>query len=87
MRKLSTIAAALALASGLAALGGASPASAQAYTNYAVCAVYGGSRSSVTSCAFMNMAQCQMSVSGRGGYCYVNPDYQPARSKRSRPAY
>ena len=68
----------------VAALGGSSTVSAQRYTNYPVCATYGGARSSVTSCAFMNMAQCQMSVSGRGGYCYVNQDYQPPRAKRSR---
>jgi hypothetical protein len=78
VNRLSTIAATLAVA----ALGGAGTASAQAYTNYPVCAVYGGARSSVTSCAFMNFAQCQMSVSGRGGYCEANVWYQPPRARR-----
>ena len=65
----------------------ATPAQAQRYTNYPVCAVYGGFGSSTVSCAFNNFAQCQMSVSGRGGYCEANADYRPARSKRVRRAY
>ena len=64
---------------------GGSAAEAQRYTHYPVCAVYGGSRSSVTSCAFDNFEQCRMSVSGRGGYCELNQDYvPPPRSKRAR---
>ena len=65
---------------------GGSVAEAQRYTNYPVCAVYGGSRSSVTSCAFDNFEQCRMSVSGRGGYCELNQDYRP-RGKRVRRTY
>ncbi len=80
MKKLPMIAAVLALG----ALGGASTASAQRYTNYPVCAVYGGSRSSTTSCAFVNFAQCQMSVSGRGGYCMANDGYEPPRAKQRK---
>ena len=68
----------------LLALGGA--AQAQRYTQYPVCAVYGGFGSRTVSCGFNNFAQCQMSVSGRGGFCEPNPDYRPAR-KRVRRAY
>jgi hypothetical protein len=60
---------------------------AQRYTNYPVCAVYGGWRGGTESCAFMNFQQCYMSVSGRGGYCTANPFYQPrskGASRRSR---
>lgn len=56
------------------------PAAAQRYTNYPVCAVYSFN---LESCAFMNFAQCQMSVSGRGGYCRVNPFYEPPRARRA----
>jgi len=69
---------------GFALLTFGSAAQAQRYTQYPVCAVYGGSRSSVTSCAFDNFEQCRMSVSGRGGYCELNQDYVPPRSKRVR---
>jgi hypothetical protein len=68
----------------LFALGNA--AQAQRYTNYPVCAVYGGIGSRTVSCAFNNFAQCRMTVSGRGGFCEVNPDYVPPR-KRTRRVY
>jgi hypothetical protein len=58
------------------------PALAQRYTHYPVCAVYGGIRGGTESCAFMNFAQCYMSVSGRGGYCTANPFYQPPPARR-----
>lgn len=61
-----------------AAMGG--PAAAQRYTNYPVCAVYSFR---TESCAFMNFAQCYMSVSGRGGYCTANPFYEPPRGRRA----
>lgn len=67
----------------LLALGGA--AQAQRYTQYPVCAVYGGFANRVVSCAFNNFAQCQMSVSGRGGFCEPNPDYRPVRKRARRP--
>jgi hypothetical protein len=56
-------------------------ASAQRYTNYPVCAVYG---LRTTSCAFNTMAQCYASISGRGGYCVLNDAYVPPRKKRAR---
>lgn len=55
------------------------PTAAQSYTNYPVCAVYS---SRMESCAFMNFAQCYMTVSGRGGYCTANPFYEPPRARR-----
>ena len=63
----------------LSAMGGRQ-AAAQRYTNYPVCAVYSFR---TESCAFMNFAQCYMSVSGRGGYCQVNPFYEPPRARRA----
>jgi hypothetical protein len=56
---------------------------AQRYTNYPVCAVYGGWRGGTESCAFMNFQQCYMSVSGRGGYCIANAFYEPPRGRRA----
>jgi hypothetical protein len=71
------IAAAAALS--IAVLAGSSPALAQRYTNYPVCAVYSFR---TQSCAFQNFAQCYMSVSGRGGWCEANPFYEPPRTRR-----
>ena len=78
MKKLTLLAAIIVLT----ALGGA--AEAQRYTQYPVCATYGRIGSSTTSCAFNNMAQCRMSVSGRGGFCEPNPNYVPARKRNRR---
>jgi len=72
------------LGAGLGLSAATSPASAQRYTNYPVCAVYGSIRNEVVSCAFNNFAQCRMSVSGRGGYCTANPDYRPPRARHRR---
>ena len=82
MIKLATAAAALVLA-----VLAATPSSAQRYTHYPVCAVYGGWRGGTESCAFMNFQQCYMSVSGRGGYCTANPFYDPPRGKRTAKRY
>ncbi|HWM45732.1 MAG TPA: DUF3551 domain-containing protein [Xanthobacteraceae bacterium] len=76
MTKLAIAAAAMAVG-----LGYSGTAMAQRYTNYPVCAVYSWR---TQSCAFMNFQQCYMSVSGRGGWCELNPFYQPPRGKRSR---
>ena len=73
----------VAAAFALLALAGANSAMAQRYTNYPVCAVYGGIGSRTVSCAFNNFAQCRMSVSGRGGYCEANADYQPQERRRN----
>jgi hypothetical protein len=63
-------------------LGSASSAQAQRYTNYPVCAVYS---QRTVSCAFDTMAQCYMTVSGRGGFCELNWAYQPpAQTKRRK---
>lgn len=75
LKKLTFVATALALV----AFGGA--AQAQRYTNYPVCAVYSAR---TVSCAFNNLAQCQMSVSGRGGFCEPNPNYEPPRKRVRR---
>ena len=57
-------------------------AMAQRYTNYPFCAVYGGRGEAGMSCGFNTLAQCQMSISGRGGYCLRNVDYQPQERRR-----
>jgi hypothetical protein len=62
---------------------GADSATAQRYTNYPFCAIYGGRGGSDQSCAFNTLAQCKMSVSGRGGYCLRNVDYQPQGRRHS----
>jgi len=72
---------ALALAAFTLALGSFETAQAQRYTNYPVCAVYNDSRTA--SCAFDTMAQCYASVSGRGGWCEANVDYQSPGRRRS----
>jgi hypothetical protein len=56
-------------------------AQAQRYTNYRVCAVYNDARTA--SCAFNTMEQCYASVSGRGGWCEANVDYQSPGRRRS----
>ena len=63
---------------------GADSAMAQRYTNYPFCAVYGGRGAPDQSCAFNTWAQCQMSVSGRGGYCLRNVDYRPQPQGKRR---
>ena len=66
---------------GLAIFSSPELALAQRYTNYPVCAVYSWREQ---SCAFMNFAQCRMSISGRGGYCEANPYYEPPRRTKRK---
>jgi len=49
--------------------------------NYPYCAVYGFR---TESCAFNTMAQCLMTVSGRGGFCQANAWYVPPAKAKSR---
>jgi hypothetical protein len=56
---------------------------------YRWCAEYSG-RSGATNCYFMTLAQCQMAVSGVGGFCRPNTFYtgngygQAPRKRRHR---
>jgi hypothetical protein len=56
----------------------AAPARAQTYDPaYPVCLqIYQGFVDYYFECAYMNMAQCQMSASGRSASCVVNPYYK-----------
>ena len=56
----------------------ASGSGAQAQ-NYPWCAVYGSVwGGGAQNCGFTTFAQCMATVSGIGGYCNVNTQYQPS---------
>jgi len=60
------------------------PAAAQ---NYPWCAQYGGTAGGVMNCGFVSFDQCMATLSGMGGFCNQNTQYQaakPATSKRIR---
>ena len=50
-------------------------ASAQSPNSYAWCAKY-YTRGTPTSCYYTSQQQCMATVSGIGGYCYLNPGYR-----------
>jgi Protein of unknown function (DUF3551) len=70
MRLLLIMAAAL-----VATIGIEKPAEAQNYPWCAYYNVWGGA----TNCGFVTWQQCQAAISGVGGSCGANPDYQPPR--------
>jgi hypothetical protein len=46
--------------------------------NYPWCAIYGGGNNGgATNCGFTTIQQCQATVSGIGGFCQPNTQYQP----------
>jgi hypothetical protein len=57
--------------------------------NYPWCAEYGSMGG--TNCGFTTLAQCEATVTGMGGFCEVNTQYQPVPgaypSTRYRPGY
>ena len=66
----------------------AAPASAQqgGYPLYPWCAYYGGAgRGGGTNCYFSTWQQCQLAISGNGGYCYQNPFYASYRADQVEP--
>ena len=69
---------AMAIAAFAASLAPSAPALAQTYDPaYPVCLqVYQGFVDYYFECAYMNMAQCQASASGRSASCVVNPYYK-----------
>jgi Protein of unknown function (DUF3551) len=52
------------------------PAMAQ---DYPWCAYYNYGRGGATNCGFATLQQCQATISGVGGSCGANPQYQPQR--------
>jgi Protein of unknown function (DUF3551) len=54
---------------------------------YKWCAVYGGFGNTRDSCYYVTLAQCQMSVSGLGGWCKPSPwyDRKPVRTPEDGP--
>jgi hypothetical protein len=65
-----------------ALLGEVRAASAQSPTSYPWCSQYfGRGGGGATSCYFTSYAQCMMTVSGIGGYCYQSPYYRAPPAK------
>ena len=67
------------------------PSPATADDRYAWCAQYSGrDGGGGTNCGFTTRAQCQMTITGMGGWCVQNPRYvsntrdEPRRSNRPR---
>src|SRR5580704_17420867 len=55
--------------------------------NYPWCAQYGGSAGGVMNCGFVSFDQCMATLSGMGGFCNQNSQYQaagPASTKQIR---
>ena len=79
MIRLAMIVTAAALAGGFA---GSSPAKA---VEWPWCAGYGG-EGGATNCGFASWQQCQLNISGVGGFCYPNP-YHRFEETRGRRGY
>jgi hypothetical protein len=58
---------------------------AAAEISYPWCADYGGAMAGSSNCGFTTQAQCMASISGNGGFCNPNTQYQPA-GPAGRPA-
>jgi hypothetical protein len=84
MHTMKPILAALALAAAVA--GAPQNASAQSPYSYPFCAkLY--TRGTPTSCYYASREQCMATVSGVGGYCFLNPGYRgggPVAPRRYR---
>ena len=68
-------------AAGAATMAGSGPAAA---IEYPFC-LQGGGWGYPGECSYRSYAECQASVSGRYGYCNVNPRAAFAREGRGRP--
>jgi hypothetical protein len=65
------------------------PRPGQAAPYWPWCSAYLDPGHATTSCAFSSWGQCMETVSGIGGYCYVNPYPPPAltpAANQRRPA-
>ena len=70
-----------------AALAGASQtASAQSPYSYPWCAKY-FTWSTPTGCYYASKELCMQTVSGIGGYCYLNPAYRGPNAGATRPLH
>jgi uncharacterized protein DUF3551 len=58
------------------------PAEAQ---NYPWCAYYSGGRGGGENCGFVTFQQCLATVSGIGGFCEPNTQFQPPPGPHPRP--
>ena len=45
--------------------------------SYPWCASYGGGMGGSSNCGFTTLQQCQATISGMGGFCEPNTQYQP----------
>jgi hypothetical protein len=52
-------------------------ASSQDARIYKWCAIYSGARGGAQNCGFDTLQQCRATVSGVGGFCNVNPFWNP----------
>jgi Protein of unknown function (DUF3551) len=57
------------------AVGLHTPAAAESYP---WCADYGGAMAGSSNCGFTTQEQCMAAISGNGGFCDRNTQYQPA---------
>jgi hypothetical protein len=55
--------------------------------NYPWCAYYNFLQGGATNCGFVTWQQCQAAISGVGGSCGPNPQYQPAPRSYRFPRY
>jgi Protein of unknown function (DUF3551) len=53
--------------------------------NYPWCAYYSASGGGGTNCGFLTFQQCMATVSGIGGFCNQNTQYQPPPGPHSSP--
>ncbi len=61
----------------LGLVAGVAIASSAQAQNYPWCAQYSGSMGGSMNCGFTTHEQCMATVSGAGGFCVVNTQYQP----------
>lgn len=78
------------LIAAIAALLAASPVRAQTYDpSYPVCLQVYDAEGGYISCSYTSIPQCQLSASGRGAQCMVNPYFAgaPASGRINRRPY
>lgn len=51
--------------------------------NYPWCAIYGDGMGGATNCGFTTFQQCMATVSGMGGFCQPNTQYQPPTPRKA----
>jgi hypothetical protein len=66
--------------------GATHPASAQSPNSYPWCAKV-ITRTAATSCYYASKELCMLTISGVGGYCYLNPGYRGPVAGVARPLH